>query len=279
MRDVALPPLRAALAVAALSVSAASGSPPVAVETHVDLRVTPLVAEQGRSKTAGSTQATDVGPATPGAVDLVIPWGSAKGGGSVTVHLAATMTSVTPEGDVVLRLEATSTAPGRPPVPASREIRLTDEGSGLFEVFGEGDRRILLTLQGERSARAIVRPPPEIGPPVRFGVTIQRVDGERAITLETDDLHTFVGQSVEYSFRQGQDDGLESVRLSLLPVAVTGDIITIDAEISGALPGPRGTELISRHERVVASRLASSAIEATTGKPPAGYRFQVTPDF
>jgi len=97
--------------------------------------------------------------------------------------------------------------------------------------------------------------------------------------LETNELHTFVGQSVEYSFRSGQDETLETVRLALLPSAISGDIMTIDASISGALPGAGGTVLLSRNERIAASRHSVSPIAATVGTPPAGYRFQVTPDF
>jgi hypothetical protein len=55
--------------------------------------------------------------------------------------------------------------------------------------------------------------------------------------------------------------------------------VTIDAEISGALPGAGGTVLMSHSERIVASRRATSRLAATTGNPPAGYRFQVTPEF
>jgi hypothetical protein len=114
---------------------------------------------------------------------------------------------------------------------------------------------------------------------VRFVIAVERVDGDRIVLLETNELHTFVGQSVEYSFRQGQDERLEAVRLSVLPVAISGDLVTIEAEISGALPGAGGTALISHQERIVASRRATSRLSATTGTPPAGYRFQVTPEF
>jgi len=55
--------------------------------------------------------------------------------------------------------------------------------------------------------------------------------------------------------------------------------VTIEADISGALPSVGGTVLVSRRERIVASRRATSQLTATTGTPPAGYRFQVTPDF
>jgi len=125
----------------------------------------------------------------------------------------------------------------------------------------------------------MVRPPASVGAPVKFLIAVERVDGERIVLLETNELNTFVGQSVEYSFRLGQDEGLEAVRLALLPTATSGELVTIDAEISGALPGPGGTVLLSHRERIVASKRATSRVSATTGTPPAGYRFQVTPDF
>jgi hypothetical protein len=136
-----------------------------------------------------------------------------------------------------------------------------------------------LTLHGEQVRRAVVRPLATIGAPVRFTIAVERVDGESIALLETNDLHTFVGQSVEYSFRQGQNEGLEAVRLSLLPVSLSGDTVTIDAEITGALPGAGGTSLANRTERIVASRRATCRVTATAGTPPAGYQFQVTPDF
>jgi hypothetical protein len=189
------------------------------------------------------------------------------------------MTSMTPDGEAVLSCESSVSRAGQPPVVASREIRLADGGTGLFEVFGDGTRRLLLTLRGEQVTRANVRPPSAVGAPVKFVVAVERVDGERVVLLETNELHTFVGQSVEYSFRQGADESLEAVRLSLLPTSVSGDVVTIEADIGGALPEAGGTVLVSRRERIAASRRATSRLAATTGTPPAGYSFQVTPDF
>jgi hypothetical protein len=255
----------------------AQATPPVGVETHFILGVEALTIRNGKANAAGRTQQTEIGPDRPGTVDFDIPW-QAKGS-SVAVHLDVRLTSVTPDGEAVLACESTATLSGSKPVTASREIRLADEGSGLFEVYGDGDRRILLTLQGEKVERAVVRPPATVGAPVRFMIGIERVDGERIVPLETNELHTFVGQSVEYSFRQGQDAGLEAVRLTVLPVSISGEVVTIDAEISGALPGSGGTTLVSHRERIVASRGATSRLQATAGTPPAGYRFQVTPEF
>jgi len=274
---VNLPPVLLVVALAASMVPSANATPPVAVETHVVLRIEALTLEGGRSKTAGTKQEVEIGPSVPASIDIVVPWGADRS--TVTVHFDARLTSVTPDGEAVLLCESHATRSGRAPVVASREIRLADEGSGLFEVYGDGGRRILLTLQGEQVGRAVVRPPASVGAPVRFVIAVLRIDGERSVLLETNELHSFVGQSVEYSFRQGQDEGLEAVRLNLLPVAISGDLVTIDAEIGGALPGAGGTVLVSRSERIVASRRATSSLTAATGTPPAGYRFQVTPDF
>jgi len=277
MRGVNTRALPAGLVLALWGGSAALAATPIDLEARVVLRVEALTVTAGRSNATGVVRSAEIGPTQQGAIDLTVPWGGK--GGTIAVHLVARMTSVVPDGDVVLMLTAESAPLGERPVVASREVHLGDEGSSLFEVFGDGDRRLLLTLQGERVTRAVVRPPPSVGAPVRLDVAILRIDGERTVPLETNELHTFVGQSVEYSFRLGQGDGLESVRLTLLPVTTSGDLVTLEAEISGALPGASGTVLLSHTERIVASRRATSSVEATTGTPPAGYRFQVTPDF
>ncbi len=266
-----------ALALALPWIPSGHATPPVVVETHVLLRIEALTVENGQSKSAGITREAETGPSQPAAVDFVVPWRA--DGASVAVHLDARLTSFSTGGEAILFCTSSATLSGSKPVAASREIRLAEEGSGLFEIFGDAERRIVLTLQGEKAERVVVRPLVTLGAPVGFLIAVERVDGERIVPLETDELHTFVGQSVEYSFRQGQDAGLENVHLALLPIAVSGDLVTIDAEISGALPGAGGTTLVSRSERIVASRRATSRLTATTGTPPAGYRFQVTPEF
>jgi hypothetical protein len=265
------------LALGLLGASSGNAAPVVAVETHLVLRIEALTVENGRSKAAGISREAEIGPKQPASVDFVVPW--RPDGTSLTVRLDARLTSSSSGSDLAVEFESTTTLAGSPPVAASREIRFADEGSGLFEIFGDNGRRLLLTVQGEKVERAVVRTFTTVGAPVRFVIAVERVDGDRIVLLETNELHTFVGQSVEYSFRQGQGEGLEAVRLSVLPVAISGDLVTIDAEISGALPGAGGTALISRKERIVASRRATSRLAATTGNPPAGYRFQVTPEF
>ena len=277
MRGMNAPRALLALAMATMSMPVGLAAPSVAIETHVVLTIDAMTIEEGKSKTAGDSREVEIGPFKPATVDIPVSWGPE--GARLNVRFEARLTSVSPDGEAVLVCESNITRAGRAPARSSREIRLADEGSGLFEVYGEGGRRLLLTLRGEQVTRAVVRPPSSIGAPVRFLVAVERVDGERIVLLETNELNTFVGQSVEYSFRLGQDEGLEAVRLALLPTAASGDLVTIEAEISGALPGPGGRVLVSHRERIVASKRATSRVSATTGTPPAGYRFQVTPDF
>jgi hypothetical protein len=277
MRSMKAPRPLLALVVTLAAIRPGHATPSVAVETHVVLTIDAMTVDGDRSTTAGLSREAELGPSQPATVDFSVPWG--PDGARLSVRFEARLTSVSPDGEAVLLCESTVTRAGRTPVRSSREIRLADEGSGLFEIFGDNSRRLLLTLRGEQVARAVVRPPAAVGAPVRFLVAIERVDGERIVPLETNELNTFVGQSVEYSFRQGQDEGLEVVRLVLLPSSISGDIVTIEADLSGALPGSGGTVLVSRRERIVASKGATSRVSATTGTPPAGYRFQVTPDF
>ncbi|HZN54192.1 MAG TPA: hypothetical protein VFB67_02625 [Candidatus Polarisedimenticolaceae bacterium] len=249
----------------------------VAFETHVALRVETLVVEKGRATPAGPPVEAEAGPNAPATFAMAVPW--KKNEAALKLRLEARLAPEAPGGESKVWLESTSTVPGREPARASRSVTFAEEGTGLFEVFADGPRRLVLAIHGEQVERPVVRRTITLGGPVRFLVSVERVDGERSVPLETDELHTFIGQPVEYSFRLGEGDGLQAVRLSLLPISASGDILTIDADIGGALPGPGGTVLVHRTERIVASRLATSSVAATVGNPPAGYRFQVTPDF
>jgi hypothetical protein len=267
----------AALAIVGSWAPASRAIAPVALETHVVLRVEAITVDGERSKATGAVGTVEAGPTGPVTLDLKVPWG--PGGASIAVRLAVTLGPVDEDGGVTLRCACTATAAGRPAVRATRDLRLADEGTGLFEVYGEDDRRLLLTLQGERVERPVVRAAPAPGDPVKFVIAVEGVAGEHSEILQTNEVRSFVGQSVEYGFQLGPTDGRESIRLVLLPVSITGDLITIQVEISGVLPGPEGPAMLSRTDRIVASRGSTSKIAATVGTPPSGYRFQVTPDF
>jgi len=267
----------AVLAIAGCWGSASRAIAPVVLETRVVLRVEAITVDMDHSKATGAVGSVEAGPSGPVTLDLDVPWGGV--GATVAVHLVVTLGSIDPEGGVTVRCASTATTAGHPPERASRDLRLADEGTGLFEVFGEGDRRLLLTLQGERVERPVVRKAPVLGDPVKFSIAVEGIAGERSEILQTNEVRSFVGQSVEYSFQLGPIDGRESIRLVLLPVSITGDLITIQVDIGGVLPSPEGPMMLNRTERIVASRGSTSKIAATVGTPPSGYRFQVTPDF
>ena len=174
MRGMKPPRVLLALALGLAGTSAGTAAPAVAVETHLLLRIEALTVENGRSKAAGISREAEIGPTQPAAVEFVVPWRA--DGTSLTVRLDARLTSSTPGSDLAVAFESTATLSGSKPVAASREIRFADEGSGLFEIFGENGRRLLLTVQGERVERAVVRTFTNVGAPVRFVIAVERVD-------------------------------------------------------------------------------------------------------
>jgi len=268
----------ARLVLAASAVAAACAAralPPVTLETHLVVRIEALDLDGDRAKATGVTATAEAIPAKTVAVDLAVPWDAGK---PMSVRLSMQVKDGSPLG-ATLACSSTSTLPGRPPVRAAREFPFVDEGTSLFEVYGDGGRRLLLTLHAERVERPVVRPAPTPGAPVRFGIAVEGIAGESTALLETNEIRSFVGQSVEYSFQFGPENGREALRLVLLPVSVTGDMMTMDMTLSGVLPGPTGPTVVDKRDRVVVSRRATTFVQATAGAPPSGYRFQVTPDF
>ena len=253
----------------------AAALPPVVVERHVLLSVDALLVDGSNKTTRIEALTLELAPGTPEKATLRVPWGD--GGGRAAITLRAELTGASEDGVPGVTCWASVALQGDKPRVSER--RIEGEATALFEVLEASGRRIVLALRTEPIDRPVVHKLAKVGDPVRFRIAVERVDGDRAVLLETNHLNTFVGQSVTYSFRLGHDASLEDVRLELLPLSVSGDVVTIQAGISGALPGEGATAIVSRQERIVASRLATSTVSATTGSPPSGYRFQVTPDF
>jgi len=258
------------LVAASLGVSgAARALPPVVVEHRVTLTVETLLVDPAETRRIGEPVSLEVGPDAEQKAAFAVPWGK----GPASIVLTATLGPGSGDGPPTVLCTATVAVAGSTPRVSDRVVE--GEGTALFEILDGGGRRIVLALKTEPLDRPVVHRFAKVGAPVRFLVAVFRVDGDKAVALETNHLNTFVGQSVGYSFHLGQED----VRLDLLPVSLSGDVLTIQAAISGTLPGAGVTSLVSRQERIVASRLTTSAISATAGTPPSGYRFQVTPDF
>jgi hypothetical protein len=103
------------------------------------------------------------------------------------------------------------------------------------------------------------------------------VDGE-SVPLETNDLSTFVGETVEYMFRIGHGDSLEHVRLALTPARLEDDLAEILVDLTGTIhAGLREPLLLSRHDTLFTDRGTTSEVAATVGEPADGFVFKITP--
>jgi len=166
-------------------------------------------------------------------------------------------------------------------VVSNREMQMREESTYLMDIYEEERERLVLVLRAEAAMRPVLEAKlvTTVGPPVKLHLQVDRIDGERVTSLESNDLRTFVGQSVEYSFRRGEGESAESVRLVLRPKQVMGAVTEIEIEVTGSLPGDPDRLLLSRRETLVSSRGTLSALTVTSGEPPAGYRFAITPEF
>ena len=276
-------PLRIAIAALLLAIAGATvpgprALQPVTVESHVLLHVEAIAVGDGPAEATGVKKDAEVGPRRPEVIDLHVPWGSP--GRALDVRLTVALApGGASDGEIALSCTSAVTTAGQAPLRATRALHFQDGGSGLFEVFGDGARRLVLTLQGERVGRAVAGPIPPPGDPVRFLVAVEGVAGDHSEVLQTNELHTFVGESVAYEFQLGAEANAEKLRLVLVPESIDGELVTIRAAVTGIIPGPDGPANVDRTQRIVASRRATTPVSATTGTPPSGYRFQITPDF
>lgn len=213
-------------------------------------------------------------PSTPGHLELRLPWpGAGEGGASLSLRA-----ETPPPGDEV-HLVAGVAGTGAPPSRAVRRVRIGEPGEALWEVFRLHGRRVVLGIRAERQTRPAVAPPPKAGTPVAIRLVVERVLGGNAIPLESNDLHTFVGEPIEYAFRRGAGTDEERLRLVLVPLRIVGDVVQFSIEVSARLPGEGDPAPLSRREVVIASRGAESIVTVASGEPPAGYRFRFAPEF
>jgi len=196
------------------------------------------------------------------------------------LKLSATR-SLTTAGERV-QLAADLFAPdGRRSSQATREILLTSESTtALFEIARENNRVLTLAIDAELSQETFYTAHPVIGAPVQFELEIQWVDQGQPVTLETNRLSSFVGQSVSYSFKLGETGEAESVDLRLMPARIVGDTVHIEVDVSGTLPdGDDAVAMVGRQEQWLATRNTTSALSLAEGEPPTGFVFLVTPRF
>jgi len=244
------------------------------VQVHLELRPLP--------------PATIAGPARPLTLDLA-PGERASGALSVVgpaggdpIDLRLTAERLAPDVDgrsrVALRAESRAAGEGEPTV-AQRSMAFEDHDTVLFEVRRDHDLPLTLAVVATTSLETVVRKAPSVGRAVRLNLEIQRVSGGDSVTVETNRLDTFVQQAVSYSFRIGGQDGPEGLDLSLRPLALHGDVLELEVQVSGTLPAGDELVVVGRTEHWVASRGATSTLSVVQGTPGSGYRFLVTPSF
>jgi len=259
------------------SASRTPAGPTIQEEARIALEIDAVLVGADGGRSIGTRQ-VEVPRSGKGEVDLPVPWPE-SGGGPGSLHLAATGTAA-PEGEPQeIHLDAALSLRSGRTVTAGRALSLGEGTASLFEVFAEKGARLVLAVRGERVTRPVLRESFGVGAPVRFHLVVERVDGERQVAVETNDLSSFLGEQVEYSFRRGEGAAAESVRLVLTVDRIVGDVAEVQSDVSASLPGADAPILMSHQDRLFATRGAVSTVTVVTGQPAAGYRFQVTPQF
>ncbi len=245
-------------------------------QTTVALKVRPLTAALKSEPEGGAfSMELDGGNVVELAFELL--WPEAGSTSSIVLRAAETI----PRGDAAHAVELRSelTLPGGKLVRSHKQLEFDTAATALFELASRGGRPLILAIEAETSTETVVAGRPTVGRPVLFRLEVQRLEGERTIPLESNLLHTFIGQAVTYSFRLGGDPESDSALVTLEPARLLGEIAEINLEVSGTLPGEEGPVMLAKRERWLASRGAATSLSFTSGEPAAGYRFVVTARF
>jgi hypothetical protein len=246
-------------------------APIVRNEPRTALEIQVLLTEDGSARTLGPFP-VEIDPARGG--HLSVPM---ERSGLLRIEARGTPGPI--DGPHEVEVDALLELPSGKAVRAGRSLEISEGTTSLLEVYGDGHTRVMIALRAERVTRPVVQTVSGVDAPIRFQLAVERVTGEQSIPLETNTLASFLGEGVEYSFRRGEGDALETVRLVLTLLRIEGDIAEVGVEISASLPGSSAPIVLSRLERLLTTRGAMSSLTVADGTPPAGYRFLVTPQF
>ncbi len=250
----------------------------VVEKESVVLRVQPLTA-----RFVGDVQEVtlEVDDTTVGEIELALRWPDPQTPSRLRLRATRRMA---PLGlGWFVRLESELVEPNGRTRRATRDLAFEDETASittLFEVARVASGPLILAVAGEVTTRTSLSARPVVGPPVQFLLEIQWFENGKSTSLETNQMHTFVGQSVTYSFQLGRPGEAESGSVRLLPVQLVGDSLRIEVDLTGTLPDGEGSvALISRTEEWLSTSGATSSLTLEAGEPPKGFRFRVTPRF
>jgi len=268
----------AACLIAGLFCVQAEAAPKVRLiqQTKIVLKIRPLTATPQTEPSDGIFP-LEIKPGEGGESEFAILWPQELGASRVR-FLAQ---EVTPRGDqshaVEIRGELTL-ADGRQ-IRSDQLFEFDEHGTTLFELFQYEGRSLIFAIEAQTEVETVLPARPTVGAPVLFKLEIQRVQGEKVISLETNLMHTFIGEPVAYSFRLGSGPESDSALISLTPVRLLGGIAEIELEITGTLRGPEGPLILGRKQDWHASRGAATALAFVSGEPAVGYRFLISADF
>jgi hypothetical protein len=244
--------------------------------TTITLKVRPLTASPKTEPTGGAFSMV-LDKADGAELELELLWPEDDSISSLVLRAVEAV----PRGDMThaVELHGKLTLPGGKVVRSRKQFEFDGGATTLFELSSEGGRPLIVAIEAETLTETTVAGKPTVGSPVLFRLEIQRLEGDRAIPLESNLLNTFIGQAISYSFRLGSDPESDSALVTLEPTRLLGGIAEINIEISGTLPGDEGPVVLGKRERWLASRDTATTLTFTVGDPPSGYRFLVTARF
>jgi hypothetical protein len=222
----------------------------------------------------GFTLAVRPGEEATLAADLVWP----EPDGRTRLHVTGTMIE-SGAGAPAVQLELRAAAPDGTVAHARRTIAVDQGGATILEVGRRRRATLVFAVTAALEREPRLAAPPVPGSPCLLVLEIQRLRGDEALTLETNQLATFVGEPVSYAFRLGDTGVGDALEVRLEPRRLIGDIAEIEIQVTGTLPDAEQLVAISRREQWHMSRGAASELSIEVGEPPVGYRFKVTPYF
>jgi hypothetical protein len=249
---------------------------PVRKETRLEVTARPILIESDEKTTNLGEIRLEIPPSGITSRELELPGPSSTMPRRIRIEAEGGVASG--GGPHRLTLRSLWRAADGATAKAERDLEVREGATGFFEAAHGPGWRLTLAIQAEAVERVVARAPRSPGHAIVFRVEIGRVVAGDYVPLETNDLSTFRGEPVEYSFRLGGGTTLEQLRLVLTPVRIEGDVAEIRLQVAGTMHAGRESPLLlSRNETVLTGRETTSEVTAAVGDPPDGFRFRITP--
>jgi hypothetical protein len=245
----------------------------LAEEDWVRLEIQPVCVD-GDETTTFEARILEIPPGRTASLVIPLPWPDPGSRGKLRLEAHGGPVG----GDLEFVLESEWSPAAARPARAVRKVTVEDGGTRLVEVFARDRLHLTLAVRAEHVRKPVVSPP-RPGRSVRFRLGVERLVEGATQPLESNDLDTLVGESVSYSFRRGEGDTLETLRLRLRPTRIMGEIVEVEVTFEGSLHSLGSPLYLNRREKLLTSRDAPTMFDAASGDPPTGYRFRITPEF